>query len=100
MQEQPIPQIKTLREQAGLSQTELAFLVGVSVDTIANWENGRRGLDWFERFIRLCTALRCKPQDLIEYRSQTQTIVAPTASTDSEQLMQQRLDELKQKLLG
>jgi len=37
MQEQPIPQIKALREQAGLSQTELAFLVGVSVDTIANW---------------------------------------------------------------
>ncbi|MEY2977023.1 MAG: helix-turn-helix domain-containing protein [Prochlorotrichaceae cyanobacterium] len=100
MQEQPIPQIKNLREQAGLSQTELAFLVGVSVDTIANWENGRRGLDWFERFIRLCTALRCKPQELIEYRSQTQTIVTPTASTESEQLMQQRLDELKQKLLG
>ena len=96
MQEQPIPQIKALREQVGLSQTELAFLVGVSVDTIANWENGRRGLDWFERFIRLCTALRCRPQDLIEYPSQTQTIVT---HTDSEQLMQQRLEELKQKLL-
>ncbi|MBD1213420.1 MAG: helix-turn-helix transcriptional regulator [Dolichospermum sp.] len=63
-----ISNIKELREQAGLSQTDLAYIIGVSPDTVANWESGRRGLESIERFVRLCQCLRCDPTDLIEYK--------------------------------
>lgn len=34
--------VKAIREQTGLSQSKFAILVGVSVDTLQNWEQGRR----------------------------------------------------------
>ncbi|MBD1910909.1 MULTISPECIES: helix-turn-helix transcriptional regulator [unclassified Leptolyngbya] len=60
-----ISQIAALREQAGLTQRELALAVGVTETTIANWERGRSGLDWIERLIRLCRTLNCNLEDLI-----------------------------------
>jgi len=36
------PDVKAIRETYGLSQTELAALLGISVDTLQNWEQGRR----------------------------------------------------------
>ncbi|MBE9042449.1 helix-turn-helix transcriptional regulator [Oscillatoriales cyanobacterium LEGE 11467] len=63
----PQSKISQLREQAELTQLELSQLVGVTETTIANWEKGRSGLEWIERLIRLCNALDCQPQDLIEY---------------------------------
>ncbi len=36
------PDIKAIRERAGLSQAGFAHLMGVSVDTLQNWEQGRR----------------------------------------------------------
>lgn len=36
------PDVKKIRESYGLSQTELATLLGISVDTLQNWEQGRR----------------------------------------------------------
>lgn len=60
-----ISRIATLREQAGLTQRELALAVGVTETTIANWERGRSGLDWIERLIRLCRTLNCDLEDLI-----------------------------------
>lgn len=60
-----ISQIAALREQAGLTQRELALAVGVTETTIANWERGRSGLDWIERLIRLCRTLNCSLEDLI-----------------------------------
>ncbi|MDX2213884.1 MAG: helix-turn-helix transcriptional regulator [Oculatellaceae cyanobacterium bins.114] len=65
----PIPKLALLREQAGLTQRELAHIVGVTETTIANWERGRSGLDWIERFIKLCDALHCDLHDLVEYPS-------------------------------
>ena len=34
--------IRTLREQAGLSQARLAALLGVAPNTVARWERGER----------------------------------------------------------
>lgn len=34
--------LKTMREQLNLSQRELAVLLGISIDTLQNWEQGRR----------------------------------------------------------
>jgi putative transcriptional regulator len=34
--------IRKIRTRQGLSQSEFALLIGVSVDTLQNWEQGRR----------------------------------------------------------
>jgi putative transcriptional regulator len=36
------PNVKRIREKQGLSQTEFATVLGISVDTLQNWEQGRR----------------------------------------------------------
>lgn len=36
------PNVKTVREKTGLSQTEFALLIGVKVKTLQNWEQHRR----------------------------------------------------------
>jgi len=38
----PDVEIKKLREEVGLSQSEFALLIGVSKRTLENWEQGRR----------------------------------------------------------
>lgn len=35
-------QVKTIRKATGLSQAKFAALIAVSVDTLKNWEQGRR----------------------------------------------------------
>jgi len=34
--------IKSIRSRLGLSQSEFALMIGVSVSTLQNWEQGRR----------------------------------------------------------
>src|SRR3990167_56921 len=36
------PDVRTIREQYGLSQEKFASLIGISVATLRNWEQGRR----------------------------------------------------------
>ncbi len=36
------PDIKQIRKKLGKSQSEFAFMIGVSVSTLQNWEQGRR----------------------------------------------------------
>ncbi len=36
------PEVKTIRDKIGLSQTRFAVLIGVSRRTLENWEQGRR----------------------------------------------------------
>jgi putative transcriptional regulator len=38
----PETEVRALREQYGLSQDKFADLVGISVGTLRNWEQGRR----------------------------------------------------------
>ena len=37
--------IKAIRERLGVSQSEFALMIGVSVSTLQNWEQGRRQPD-------------------------------------------------------
>lgn len=37
-----VPDVKGIRERYELSQTEFAALLGISVKTLQNWEQGRR----------------------------------------------------------
>lgn len=36
------PDARKIRERLGMSQAELATMLGISVDTLQNWEQGRR----------------------------------------------------------
>ena len=36
------PDVKAIREKIGVSQSKFASLIGVSVKTLQNWEQGRR----------------------------------------------------------
>jgi putative transcriptional regulator len=38
----PETEVRALRQQFGLSQDKFAHLVGISVGTLRNWEQGRR----------------------------------------------------------
>ena len=49
----------------GLSQDELAELVGVSTEEIAGYEDGTRGIGMKMQF-RLMTALKIKPAEFFE----------------------------------
>lgn len=40
-----VPDIKTIRSKLGKSQSEFAVMIGVSTDTLQNWEQGRRRPD-------------------------------------------------------
>lgn len=68
-----IPKIALLREKAGLTQLELSRCIGVTENTIQNWEKGRAGVEQIERLIKLCATLDCKLEDLIEYVPDTET---------------------------
>lgn len=62
-----LSRIRYLREEEQITQQELANLVGVTETSIQNWERGRSGIDHIERVAKLCDALDCEPNDLIEY---------------------------------
>ena len=63
----PVSKVAELRERAGLTQRELGNRIGVTDTTIANWETGRNGIEWFVRVARLCEELNCTPEDLVEF---------------------------------
>ena len=57
--------IKKYRERTGLSQLELAALLGVSNSRISNWEQGLNRPD-ADILAALCRALRCSPSELLD----------------------------------
>lgn len=60
--------VADLRKKNGLTQRQLADLVGVTESTIRNLENNRNGVDQIERVVKLCRALNCDAEELIEYQ--------------------------------
>lgn len=62
-----VSRIATLRENTGLTQAQLAVLVGVTTNTIQNWESGKSGVDQIIKFLKLCEVLGCSLDELIDY---------------------------------
>lgn len=66
MSQKPKSRVASLREKAGLTQVQLAVLVGVTPNTIQNWEKDN-GLDQLERYLKLAEVFGCSVSDLVEY---------------------------------
>jgi DNA-binding XRE family transcriptional regulator len=62
----PKSRVASFREKAGLTQVQLAVLVGVTPNTIQNWEKDN-GLDQLERYLKLAEIFGCNVSDLVEY---------------------------------
>ena len=60
--------LKELRQQMGLTQQELANLIGTQKQYISNLETGIRNLDGIrsETLQKLCSALNCTPEDFVK----------------------------------
>lgn len=61
-----VSKIRYLRDQIGLTQTDLAELIQVNQNTIANWERGRVSLSCFKQINHLCLIFECSPSDLYD----------------------------------
>lgn len=59
-----VPNVSTIRETTGLSQAHFAKLLGVSVRTLQDWEQGRRAPSGAARTLLLIAAKN--PQALLE----------------------------------
>ena len=59
-----VPDIARIREKTGLSQTRFAQLLGVSVRTLQDWEQGRRAPSGAARTLLMVAAR--SPQALLE----------------------------------
>ena len=66
MPQKPKSKVASLREEAGLTQVQLAALVGVTPNTIQNWEK-ENGLHQLERYLKLAEIFGCNVSDLVEY---------------------------------
>lgn len=59
-----LPAVKRIRERTGLSQSRFAVLLGVSVRTLQDWEQGRRAPSGAARTLLLIA--QKNPQALLE----------------------------------
>ena len=62
-----VMKLRELREQAGLTQVELAKAVGVDQTYISRLELNKRHAVGLDVLARLCTVLKCQPGDLLVY---------------------------------
>jgi putative transcriptional regulator len=56
-----------LLEERGITLTELADRVGITVVNLSILKNGRAKAIRFSTLTRLCTELNCQPADLLTY---------------------------------
>ena len=57
-----------LLEERGLTLTDLAARVGITLANLSILKNGRARAIRFSTMARLCEALECQPGDLLSYR--------------------------------
>lgn len=59
-----------LLAERGMTLTELADRVGITIVNLSILKNGRARAIRFSTLARLCEVLRCQPGDLLAYRKQ------------------------------
>lgn len=63
--------VKRLREKRGLTQEQLADIMGKEKSTVSKWEIGKNKMIVGDMEM-LCAALDCSPNELLGYKSQSQ----------------------------
>lgn len=60
--------LKTMRNRAGLSQSQLANLTGINVGTLRHYEQGSKNFDHarLDTILKTCIVLDCKLENIIE----------------------------------
>ena len=61
----PGSRIKRIRKGKGITQRELSDQLGVTENTIANWEKGSSINQWLHRIQNLCKVLGCTFEELV-----------------------------------
>lgn len=61
----PGSRIKRIRKGKGITQRELSDQLGVTENTIANWEKGSSINQWLSRIQNLCKVLGCTFEELV-----------------------------------
>ena len=54
-----------MRQEKGISQTELSIACGVSLNSISKWENGKTFPE-LGYFCRVCKELKVTPNEMLE----------------------------------
>ncbi|HEY9650273.1 MAG TPA: helix-turn-helix transcriptional regulator [Coleofasciculaceae cyanobacterium] len=85
-----VSRIAKLRERLGITQVQLAVLIGVTPNTVQNWERGKSGVDQIEKFLKLCEVLGCSLPDLIEYVPDLEAEESKTKSFSLDELRELR----------
>ncbi|MBE7380158.1 MAG: helix-turn-helix transcriptional regulator [Leptolyngbya sp. SIO1E4] len=60
------PNLRELREALKITQRQLSDKIGVTENTIANWEHGRSIGKWLYQIKMLCQALDCSFEELTD----------------------------------
>lgn len=60
------PNLRELRESLKITQRQLSDKIGVTENTIANWEHGRSIGKWLYQIKLLCQALDCSFEELTD----------------------------------
>lgn len=89
MFKRPKSRIAELRQKAGLTQAQLAVFIGVTPNTIQNWEKDD-GLDQLEKYLKLCVLFGCKIEDLVEYVEADENEKPASKGFSTEQLQEIR----------
>lgn len=85
-----VSKVAKLRKKIGLTQKQLAVLVGVTSNTIQNWEK-EDGLNQLEKYIKLSILLGCNPNELFEYTY----IETPSKNPKSQELSLEELERIR-----
>jgi putative transcriptional regulator len=67
-----VPHLDRLLASRGLTLTELAEQVGVTIANLSILKNGRAKAIRFSTLAKLCEVLACQPGDLLDYRPHRQ----------------------------
>lgn len=84
--------IRDARIKAGLTQSQLAQLIGMGTSTISNYENGRRYIS-LETTVVIAIALGVSLQDLVPERKWSGPRVSESQMTIYDELDKENKDE-------